>query len=1115
MTAPKWIDSRYEIIASLGSGGSSRVYKAIDRKDKNENIVAIKLLGRLPDRDQEIHQELFAREVRALSSLSHPRIIRLLEYGHDEGSQALYLVLEYVDNAQTLREFLPTWSPSMLVTIDFAIELLEGLAYAHESYVIHRDFNPANILMDRNGNSKIIDFGISKVLSTLSAGMTVGDFFTRAYASPEQIAGKDADYTSDIFSVAATIYFMLAKKDPETGVLLHEQLAALHEIPDEIRSVLQRMADPDPSRRYSSAQQTILALRTAKRGLESRTTKYAVLLTNNVVKQLYEQAVIHSQNPAEAKRVVHAAFSGTVHVSTESVAPESLYDLLGDGMSLRCAVDQRVVNKEYTSLTVISVSTSIPPHALERMKQYGYPIDAQWHIGTTSEPIPSDATGLSGLLDDIDDFIRRKGIERKQKERRVDLVETWRNILSLDRELKEKDWLRLDYISWRPTDNNAVIEVQLARDVDLADKLAPGQLLVMPSRRSQTMRVGHYIRQDKNKVLISRLRECRLDWISEAGKLSVDERQWASAWLRQRQALDAIIMGRCVNAALPDVLLDPSQAKLVTIEPISRFFNDDLDDEKKAITAAALGSRDLYLIQGPPGTGKTVVISEIIAQILARDPRARILLVSQSNVAIDNVLARVGSLLPTALMVRVGKEERVAQEAEAYFVDRKLKEWADSVRANSETYLLHRRQYSDERKDLEYHLDILQFVLSKLTAYTNEDGVEKDPDVADGIEILQERFPGIQIEPTVHSLEELSGVIQTQIFAQKNDLERTLEDWMKRVGTLDDFEVAYMQTCSIVTGTCVGIVGKRSLPERFDWVIVDEAGRATPSELLIPLVRGRYGILVGDHKQLPPVIEHPVAAEARKRSDIDPVWLSKSLFEYFFERLPKDLRAVLRLQYRMHPHIANLISNVFYPEESLKSGVSAEKRLHGWKKWNTAVVWYSTSQLELRGEAEDKGIEGSKYNLCEVKVIVSQLADLEKDLSARKTSKSVAVIAGYRAQVEQLERQIEPQDKKKWKCLNIEINTVDAFQGREEDIVFYSIVRSNKRREIGFLSDCRRLNVALSRARELLFIVGDHRMVAYAETRESVNPFKDVITHIIGHPAECALVEPDDDTQRP
>jgi superfamily I DNA and/or RNA helicase len=146
-------------------------------------------------------------------------------------------------------------------------------------------------------------------------------------------------------------------------------------------------------------------------------------------------------------------------------------------------------------------------------------------------------------------------------------------------------------------------------------------------------------------------------------------------------------------------------------------------------------------------------------------------------------------------------------------------------------------------------------------------------------------------------------------------------------------------------------------------------------------------------------------------------------------------------------------------------------------------------------------------------IIHNELLSLEKECSQKKTPKNVAVISGYLSQVEQLCNHIEPENGKRWKYTKIEINTVDAFQGREEDIVFYSIVRSNRYKEIGFLRDYRRLNVALSRARELLIIVGDHKMVGQANSRFG-NPFKEVLAHILQNSQDCTLKEIADDDIR-
>ncbi|MBC8492592.1 MAG: protein kinase [Chloroflexi bacterium] len=1107
MQAPKWINSRYELIGNLGSGGSSTVHKAIDRKDKNERIVAVKLLGRLPDRDRELQKEFFAREVRALSMLSHPTIVLLLDHGHDEENQILYLVLEYIERAESLRVRLPRWEPEPLQCCDYLCELLSGISYAHQSHIIHRDLNPGNILMDSRGNAKIIDFGISKILGTLTVGQTVGDFFTRPYASPEQVNQQEISYSVDIYSLAAVLYFMLTRRDPDPGSPLSAQFQALSEVPSEIRLVAQRMADEVPTDRFQTAHQAMLALRWAWRNLESKSQKFYLLLTSNAIRNLYDQTVTGSQSPVEARKVVQEALASGVHIVCEDPnTPQEQYDLIGDSLSLRCSLDRMRGTKELSHLVVRSIQARIPPHALERMRQNGFLVSAQWQVGTHRDPFPADSTQLTGLLDEIDEFMRRKAVQQGRLERRLDLVETWRNILYLDRDLKKDSLRQVEYVSWDTLERNMVIKAQLAREVNLDELYAPGQLLAMPSTRLKVMTVGRYLRQEGNCILISKLPGVKLDLVSAAGKISVDERQWAAAWHRQRLALDTVVDERCVNPRLPNVLLDPKQAEQATEEPISRYFNQDLDESKKKAVSSALSARDVYLIQGPPGTGKTVLISEIVAQVLWRNPKARILLVSQSNVAVDNVLTQVGSLLPDVRMVRVGREERIAHGAKEYLVDRRLAEWAQRIREKSNEYLAEHHAESDERRDLEADLEIIQEIRPKVKRQASEQKAE-DGDLMVGIELLQERFLELDIEPTARSLERLAKEIREQIDAKKSALERTLEEWLRRVGKLDDFEDAYLRACSIVAGTCVGIAGKRSLPERFDWVIVDEAGRATPSEILIPLVRAQRSILVGDHKQLPPVIEYEVQKQASEHADIDPIWLERSLFEHLFRLLEPELSSVLRVQYRMHPHIAQLISNVFYQEEELETGVAPEERLHGWEDWATAVVWYSTSQLDGRFEATNE--HRSKYNLCEASIVENQLSRLEKHLRKRnlKERKTVAIVSGYSAQMEHLERQLDAQDEKRWKALSIEINTVDAFQGRERDIVFYSVVRSNPKRQIGFLSDCRRLNVALSRARELLFIVGDHRMVAQAHTRDGLNPFRDVIAHIVGHPTECTLVE--------
>jgi superfamily I DNA and/or RNA helicase len=117
-------------------------------------------------------------------------------------------------------------------------------------------------------------------------------------------------------------------------------------------------------------------------------------------------------------------------------------------------------------------------------------------------------------------------------------------------------------------------------------------------------------------------------------------------------------------------------------------------------------------------------------------------------------------------------------------------------------------------------------------------------------------------------------------------------------------------------------------------------------------------------------------------------------------------------------------------------------------------------------------------------------------------SAEVAVLAGYRAQVSEL-RRLLADDESTWQAITVDVSTIDAFQGREADVTVYSVTRSNPDRRIGFLAERRRLNVALSRARDLLVIVGDHT----ATTSGSGNPFAEILEHIEDQPEDCELSE--------
>lgn len=277
--------------------------------------------------------------------------------------------------------------------------------------------------------------------------------------------------------------------------------------------------------------------------------------------------------------------------------------------------------------------------------------------------------------------------------------------------------------------------------------------------------------------------------------------------------------------------------------------------------------------------------------------------------------------------------------------------------------------------------------------------------------------------------------------------------------------------------------------EEYDFVIVDEAARSNPLDLLIPMSMGKKIILVGDHKQLPHMVEKDVVQAVQKKStkyDVEKV-LEESLFMRLNVAVAKeDLKlgirrtAMLSEQYRMHPDICELV-NVFY-DGKLETLCKAEDKAHNLGLYdNKAVVWID---LPLSDEYPAEHKKQSISRQCEVDRIEAELANI----LSKNDEYKIGIITFYSAQAKLLNDMVRtkfPSDVDR-----IRVGTVDSFQGKEFDVVLLSIVRSNEETEmkkrVGFLNNDNRLCVAFSRAKRLLVAVGDSRTVAFDGEKEYV-----------------------------
>jgi hypothetical protein len=194
--------------------------------------------------------------------------------------------------------------------------------------------------------------------------------------------------------------------------------------------------------------------------------------------------------------------------------------------------------------------------------------------------------------------------------------------------------------------------------------------------------------------------------------------------------------------------------------------------------------------------------------------------------------------------------------------------------------------------------------------------------------------------------------------------------------------------------------------------------------------------------------------------------------------------------------IGDLVSHCFYGDR-LNSPIAT----HGLKlsmALPAPVTWYSTHARSDRGERRVGQTFSNPGEVREIRLLLQRLQFVAK---AQKRRVSVAVIAGYTAQV-QLLHEMESQGVAEWPDLDVQCNSVDSFQGRQADVCIYSVVRSNGRNDLGFLREQPRLNVALSRGKSALIIVGDQM---FCRSASGKNPFKSVIDYIEQHAEECAM----------
>ena len=569
------------------------------------------------------------------------------------------------------------------------------------------------------------------------------------------------------------------------------------------------------------------------------------------------------------------------------------------------------------------------------------------------------------------------------------------------------------------------------------------------------------------------------------------------------------------NPKLASYLFDASNATPLEKEIVeariekikSTQLNANLNSSQISAIAKAVEAKDFALIQGPPGTGKSTAIAELIWQLALQNPKAKILLTSEANLAVDNALDKLKSSIHNIVKpIRIAAGDKFSAEGLSY-AQTELKKWAGIELSKIEIEDDKLAKETDEYKSF----DIKEIVLNRWlrNIYSRSHDRIENPELRKlWYDILTDLPLSWKKRVYEEYISHCNVIGATCSAISDTNYSATEEKGRHRASRfIKKFRSIYGETDKegYVTKLC------------FKTVIQDEASKATPAELSLPLAYGEKAVIIGDHRQLPPNLDkedilfklHMQRIKSSNREEHDQILklekyvrknfdlLEKSHFERLFRQIDASLKGTFDTQYRMHKDINDVIEQFYVEDNGLRCGVKDDERQHNIDipellSPENHVIWIDTNSPEVRdgtsrankGEVEAIGWGLEKF--AESDSFKQYLQSLSTD-----EEREIGLITFYGSQMKRLRPLVEQSTKK---GLRIKMSSVDRFQGMERNIIIVSLVRSNsiaqkwnqrpdfrlfpdigfpKQNDYGFAKSPNRLNVALSRAKCLLIVVGN------------------------------------------
>ena len=1011
----------------------------------NDNDYRIEIVSKTPQSGK------YSEIAKNINTVSHKNISNLKI---EEDNENFYFVDK--DFGEGYSDLKADWFGKNYVSlIKCYLQIIDAVEFIHRKGFYHGNINPKKIIADRNDNAYLLDFGRCYIYAMLSNKPN------KQFYAPEQITQNECHKESDIYSLGLCMLnlliesqfesfsFLEAYKDFSSLEYIYEKITTEEERLDKINAglflLIKKMLKmlPDERENLINVRKELTDLLNSI--LPHKT--FAIRIFDKVLETWREN---HSCDRYTEKQDIQSKIDGYRaywDFGKDKSDRDEVKIAIGD--IVFCCSGDAYDNNGYLKDHFFCFNIIENPHIVDRQQKFGLPTDDIFKIVDHNEYL-SDYDNAGEAILELKERYEQKQLEDTRYEVDKKSIATEEELLEAEKKtIEEKkntrkvilreidkgsDTITLAFVPEKDVEESNENEDVLKNKTTEKDFKSSQTVILQSSINSENELSGTILQsktgeevtvQFEKYTVLKNLPKTSRDTESvedeeikkqkptlllvkgEEYYLSYDYQVEEIIWNKRNRALEELQNG---NTQIPNFLRKinrPEEFIKNDLIDVSNFYNAELDENQKCAVQKSLSlSNDceVLVLQGPPGTGKTTTITEVVTQILKTKPHEKVLIASQSNQAVDNVLEKICEFEDKIL--RIGNDsKKMSKVAQNYTPDK-----------------------------------VLNKIIKENIRRIDKNPVKfQNPEIQEKMEELQKDFR----EKLQHITSKMG-----------NDAKSTEKN--KEV----DLATLFTRNIRLIFGTLLGISSWNKFREMtFDTIIVDEAGRATLSELLVPCIKAKKLILVGDHKQLAPVIDDDVLEKIDDKNEA-----KTSFFQRLFERTKiadrENLLHTLEYNYRAAGPICALYKGT------------------------------------------------GKINQCNARIIERVLNQLKTEMSSHNKNYDIGIITPYKAQMELLRSRLAI--KKNYADCKIDIGTVDSFQGSDRDIIIYDCVRSGKLKQkakIDFIAEEKRLNVSLSRAKLLLIIVGDMDFLHQAKVSDKNNPFKAIIEYIAQNKDKYTVIE--------